>query len=104
MNRLDGIYKEGKEHEIGLRCFTWSEEIDSCIGSHAPVVVFSTSVDTGKWFLMQQHPKFVSACHAIHHIHQQQVVINRNTHLFEHWRAFELRWGNLVMACAKRNT
>ncbi len=61
MYRLDGIHKEGEEHQVGLWRFTGSQQVNTCIGSHAPVVVFTTSVDAGKWFFMQQYSQFMTA-------------------------------------------
>src|ERR1700735_2002327 len=39
VNRLDGVDKEGQEHQVGLRRFAGSQEVDTGVGGPAPVVV-----------------------------------------------------------------
>src|SRR6476646_10015238 len=52
MYGFDGVYKEGKEHQIRFWCFAGRQKIYAGICSHAPVVVLTATVNAGKRFLM----------------------------------------------------
>src|SRR5664279_1534475 len=97
MNRLDGVDKESKEHQICLWCFTGCQQIDARIRRHAPVIMFTISVNTGKWFFMQESAEFMTTSHTIHNIHQQCVVVDSETDFFKNRGTFELRRSHFIM-------
>src|SRR5438874_1433185 len=101
---FDGIYKECKKHQIRFWRFTGSKKIYTGISFHAPVIVFTASVNSRKWFFMQQYLEFMTTCNTIHNIHHKYVVIYCQINFFEDGSNFKLRWSNFIMTCAKRNT
>src|SRR6185312_705688 len=103
MDSLDGIDKERQEHQVGLRRLAGSQEVDARIGSHAPVVVLAASVDTGEGLLVQQHPELVTPGHAIHDIHQEDIVVDRDAYFLEDRGALELCGGYFIVPRAQGN-
>src|SRR5260221_2926806 len=103
MNRLDGVDKEGQEHEVGLGRFAGSQQVDTGVGGHAPVVVLTADVDTGEGFLMEEHTQLVAAGNAVHDVHQQNVVVDGYADFFEDGSALELCGGHFIMTGAQGN-
>jgi hypothetical protein len=87
---LDGIDEEGQEHEVGLRRFAGSQEVDTGVGGHAPVIMLAAAVDAGERLFMEQDPQLVTAGDAVHDIHQENVVIDGYADFFEDGGALEL--------------
>ena len=65
--RLDD---EGYEAQILLRRLARSMQQHTVIGTQAPVVVFSASVDAIEGFFMQEHTETVVAGHTFHQRHE----------------------------------
>src|SRR5437868_3300332 len=103
MNCLDRVHKECKEHQIGLWRFARRQQVDARVCCHAPVVVLTTSIDTGKWFFMQQHFQSMTLRHSLHDIHQQGIVVNCEVDLFKYRGALKLCRCNFIMPRADGN-
>src|SRR5262245_45767732 len=85
MDRFYCIYKESKEHQVCLWRFARSQQVHPGISSHTPIIMFATSIDSGKWFFMKQYSQVVTACDAVHYIHQQSIVIDGNINFLKNW-------------------
>src|SRR4249920_1233994 len=65
--------------------------------------MLATAVDSSEWFFMEKDSKFVPACHTLHHIHEQLVVIDGHICFFKIRRAFKLCRCNFIVSCFYRN-
>ena len=45
-------HEEGEEHQVCLRCFAGSQQVDASVGRHAPVIVFAATIYSCKWFFV----------------------------------------------------
>ena len=61
------------------------------------------AVESGKWFFVQQHSKSMFVSDAFHHVHQEEVVVDGDIELLEHWCAFELIGRNLIVPGLQRD-
>ena len=66
--------------------------------------MLSATVDTRKWFLMQQHAEAVLSCHALHHRHQQHIVVDSQIGILEDGSQLKLVGSHLVVASLTGDT
>src|SRR5215217_2833745 len=98
------IHKEGEKLKIRFGSSSRRKQIFSCICCETPVTMLAASVNSCEWFFMKKYAKFVSSCHALHHIHQQLIMIDSYIHLFKVWCAFKLCRRNFIMSCLYWNS
>src|SRR6476646_7747725 len=66
--------------------------------------MLTTSVNTGKRFLVKQNAEIMPARHLFHYIHKQLIVVNRQITFLKYRRTLKLIWCNLVVTGFDRNT
>ena len=97
VNCFDNSYQEYQKLCVFSRCFARIQEVDTGIGAHGPVVVFTTSVDTLEWFFMKQAYHVVFCCNFFHDFHCQLVVVNGYVCSIEYRSQLMLCRSNFVM-------
>jgi len=99
VNGFDDSYQEYQELCIFCRCFSWIKKVYTCVCAHRPVVVFTASVDSLKWFLVKEADHVVLVGNLLHDLHGQLVVVNSNICGIKYRSQFVLCRSNLVMFC-----
>ena len=69
VNGFDNSYQEYQELCILCRCFSRIKQVYTCVCDHGPVVVFTASVDSLKWFLMKEAYKSMLVGNFLHYFH-----------------------------------
>ena len=104
INCFDNSYKKYQELCVLSRCFTRIKKVDTSICTHGPVVVFTTSVDTFKWFFMKQAYHIMLGSNFFHDFHCQLVMIDCNVCCIEYRSQLMLSRSNFIMFCFGRNS
>jgi acetyl-CoA carboxylase biotin carboxyl carrier protein len=66
--------------------------------------MLAAAIDSCKWFFMKKYAKSMPSCYALHHIHQQLVVIYCYIHFFKIWSALKLCRRYFVVTRFDRNS
>ena len=104
VNSRNSIDEESQEAEVSTGIFAWREQVDTCIGTHTPVIVLAGAVYACERFLVEKHAQFVTACHAIHEVHEQLVVIHCYVNFLIYRCDFVLSRRYLIVAGTHRDT
>ena len=75
---VDCFHQAGKytqELKILVRFFARFEQVHTIVGSQRPVVVFTGSIDSCKWFFMKEASQTMLGCGALQYIHYQEVAV-----------------------------
>ena len=104
VNGFNNSYQEYQELCILCRCFSRIKKVYTCVCAHGPVVVFTASVDSLKWFLMKEANHVVLVGNFFHDLHGQLVVVNCNVCGIKYRSQLMLCRSNFVMFCFCRNT
>jgi len=64
--------------------------------------VLTRSINTGKRFLVHQHPEVVTLGHPVHHVHHQQVVVDSQVGFFIDGCQLKLIGSHLVVSGLER--
>ena len=75
-----------KELYIFVRRLARIHHVDAVVARQGPVVVLTGTIDSVKWFLMQQTGQTVMSCDTLHRLHDHLVVIDCQIDLTIGWR------------------
>jgi len=89
--------KKSEEHQVGLGRLPGASRFTPVSVAMLQLLCFPLPLMPAKGFFVQQGPQFVPACYSVHHIHQQNIVINSYADFFENRGTLKLRGGYLVM-------
>ena len=95
---LQCLHDEHHEAQVLLGRLAGSVQQHACVGGETPVVVLARAVDAGKRLLVQQHAETVVACHALHQLHQQHIVVHGQVAFFVDGGQLKLVGCHLVVA------
>ena len=99
IHTFDDSCQENQELCVFMRCLTRIQQILSVISTHGPVVVFTTTVDTGKGFFMEQTRQTMVAGNTFHGFHNQLVMVCCCVTVAENRRQFMLCRRYFIMLC-----
>ena len=74
-----------KKLYIFVRRLARIHHVDAVVARQGPVVVLTGTIDSVKWFLMQQTGQTVMSCDTLHRLHDHLVVIDCQIDLAIGW-------------------
>ena len=75
MNSLNCGHKKSKKQEVITCAAGRSIQIDAAIGDQGPVIMLTTSIESGKRLFMEQNLQIVPFRNPRHHVHHKLIVV-----------------------------
>src|SRR5205823_4745805 len=104
MNGFNYVHQKGKEAQAFFWLRARSQKVYTRISAQRPVVVLTASVNTRKWFFVEQHFQVVALRYFFHQIHQQRVVVDSQVNFFKGGCYLKLARCYLIVARANGHT
>ena len=98
VHAADDRGQHGQELGVGVRVVAWLEEVLAVIGAHGPVVVLARAVDALEGLLVHEQGQAVLGGQALHHAHDEHVVVGADRGGLVHGGHFELGRSHFVVA------
>ena len=98
---LQNTGKHQEELDILVRSLSRIQQVNSVIRGQRPVVMFSGTIDTLEWLLMEQTAHTVTACHFFQCSHNNLVMIHSDIHRRVNRCQLMLSGSHLVVLCLR---
>ncbi len=89
---------KGGEAQVLLSCLAGGMQQHAVVSAQRPVVVLAAAVDACEGLFVEQYTEAVLAGHALHHRHEQHVVVYGQVGFLEYRGQFKLVGSDLVVA------